>query len=148
MIHKHWNEHISGICQWISISEVSKCVEIFFSSLGTWNYCSETFVEQFRWRLLKYNVSPDGFSMNDIIDTSGGRGREMQVTMKKTIHRQCFTRLFLVWMIKLIQVHLYHIGESLFNKGHCVYRYVNCQRNLKMALIFVEQVVLKIMKQI
>ena len=27
LIHKHWNDYISGICQWISVNEVSKCEE-------------------------------------------------------------------------------------------------------------------------
>ena len=28
MIHEHWNDHISGICWWISMKEVSKCEKI------------------------------------------------------------------------------------------------------------------------
>ena len=32
MIHKNLNDHIYGICQWISTNEVSKCAEINCSS--------------------------------------------------------------------------------------------------------------------
>ena len=38
LISKHWNDHISAICQWISINEVSKCAEINCSSFDNLHF--------------------------------------------------------------------------------------------------------------